>query len=163
MASSRNSCRPPVPKRSVDPTRVVAAAEGSKLHSSEGSADVKWLFLLGLLGFTPWLATFLKANPKYLPHTGFAIGILPFLLSGLNLMASPISWPFWSGAVKGFDISLLDSIAIAVIYATKPARTPLALKLSFAIYFTGCVVSTLAGSSGLRMPSSRGPISRRCR
>jgi len=114
---------------------------------------VKWLFLLGLLGFTPWLATFLKANPKYLPHTGFAIGILPFLLSGLNLMASPISWPFWSGAVKGFDISLLDSIAIAVIYATKPARTPLALKLSFAIYFTGCVVSTLAGSSGLRMAS----------
>ena len=114
---------------------------------------MKWLFLLGLLGFTPWLATYLKANPKYLPHAGFAMGILPFLLSGLNLMASPIAWPFWAGAVKGFDISLLDSIALAVIFATKPARTPVALKLFFWIYFTGSAVATFAGSPGLRLAS----------
>jgi O-antigen ligase len=114
---------------------------------------VKWLFLLGLLGFTPWLATFLRANPKHLVHAGFAMGILPFLLSGLNLMASPIAWPYWSGAVKGFDISLLDSIALAVIFATKPARAPVMLKIFFGIYFTGCIVSTLAGSPGLRMAS----------
>ena len=114
---------------------------------------MKWLFLLGLIGFTPWLANYLKANPKYLPHAGFAIGILPFLLSGLNLMASPIAWPHWSGAVKGFDISLLDSIALAVIFATRPARTPIALKIAFSIYAFGCIVGTLAGSSGLRMAS----------
>src|SRR5690349_18538557 len=108
------------------------------------------MFLLGLLGFTPWLATFLKANPKYLPYAGFAMGILPFLLSGLNLMASPIAWPFWSGAVKGFDISLLDSIALAVIFATRPVRIPIGLKLGVAVYFTGALVATFAGSSGLR-------------
>jgi len=126
---------------------------GLNWPASEGPAEVKWVFLLGLMVFTPWLATFLKGNPKYLPHAGFAIGILPFLLSGLNLMASPIAWPFWSGAVKGFDISLLDGIAIAVIIATRPARTPIVLKVAFSIYFFGCVVSTLAGSSGLRMAS----------
>ena len=114
---------------------------------------MKWLFLLGLLGFTPWLAIFLKANPKYLPHAGFAMGILPFLLSGLNLMASPIAWPHWSGAVKGFDISLLDSIAIAIIFATRPVRIPTGLKVGFAIYLTGALVATFAGSSGLRMAS----------
>ena len=114
---------------------------------------MKWLFLLGLLGFTPWLATYLKANPKYLVHTGFAIGILPFLLSRFNLMASPIAWPFWFGAVKGFDVSLLDSIAIAVILATKPVRTPIALKISLGIYLTGAIVATIAGTPGLRMAS----------
>lgn len=126
---------------------------GLNWQYSEGPAQVKWLFLLGLLGFTPWLATFLKANPKYLPHAGFAVGILPFLLSGLNLMASPIAWPFWSGAVKGFDISLLDSIAIALIFATRPVRIPTGLKVGFAIYLTGALVATFAGSSGLRMAS----------
>jgi O-antigen ligase len=114
---------------------------------------VKWLFLLGLLAFTPWLAAFLRANPKYLPHAGFAMGILPFLLSGLNLNASPIAWPYWSGAVKGFDVSLLDGIAVAVIFATKPVRTPAALKVALGIYFTGCIVATVAGSPGLRLAS----------
>src|SRR4029079_16573902 len=104
-------------------------------------------------GFTPWLATYLKANPKYLVHTGFAIGILPFLLSRFNLMASPIAWPFCFGAVKGFDVSLLDSIAIAVILATKPVRTPIALKISLGIYLTGAIVATIAGTPGLRMAS----------
>ena len=72
---------------------------------------VKWVFLLGLLVFTPWLAMHLKAQPRHLPYAGFAIGILPFLLSGFNLTASPISWSHWSGAVKGIDISLLDGVA----------------------------------------------------
>ena len=115
---------------------------------------MKWVFLLGLLVFTPWLASYLKGNPKYLPHAGFAMGILPFLLSGLNLTASPIAWPYWTGAVKGFDISLLDGVAVAVIFATKRARTPIALKLAFAIYCIGCLVSTMEGSSGLRMAST---------
>ena len=114
---------------------------------------MKWVFLLGLLVFTPWLTVHLKANPKHLPLVGFAIGILPFLLSKLNLTASPIAWPFWPGAVKGFDISLLDGIAIAVILATKPARTPAALKAAFAIFVIACAISTLAGTSSGRMAS----------
>jgi hypothetical protein len=34
--------------------------------AAEGLADVKWVFLLGLLIFTPWLTVHLKANPKHL-------------------------------------------------------------------------------------------------
>jgi hypothetical protein len=115
---------------------------------------VKWVFLLALLVFTPWLALHLKANPRHLPYAGFAVGILPFLLSGFNLAASPISWSHWPGPVKGIDISLLDSVALALIFATKPTRTPVALKAAFAIYAIAIVVSTIAGTAGLRMAST---------
>ena len=114
---------------------------------------MKWVFLLGLLVFTPWLAMHLKAQPRHLPYAGFAIGILPFLLSGFNLTASPISWSHWSGAVKGIDISLLDGVALAVLFATKPARTPASLKAAFAIYALAVAVSTIAGSPGARLAS----------
>ena len=115
---------------------------------------MKWVFLLGLLVFTPWLAVHLRGNPKHIPLAGFAIGILPFLLSGLNLTASPIAWPHWSGAVKGLDVSLLDGVALALLFATKPARTPVVLKAAFAIYALAVVISTVAGSPGLRMASA---------
>jgi hypothetical protein len=103
---------------------------------------VKWVFLLGLLIFTPWLTVHLKANPKHLLFAGFAIGILPFLLSGLNLTASPIAWPYWPGPVKGMDISLIDGVALAVLLSTKRISTPVAIKDSFAIYALAVIIST---------------------
>jgi hypothetical protein len=104
---------------------------------------VKWVFLLGLLVFTPWLTVHLKANPKHLPYAGFAMGLLPFLLSGLNLTASPIAWPHWSGPVKGLDVSLIDGVALAVLLSTRRVSTPVAIRVSFAIYGLAVLISTL--------------------
>ena len=104
---------------------------------------MKWVFLLGLLIFTPWLTVHLKANPKHLPYAGFAMGILPFLLSGLNLTASPIAWPHWPGPVKGLDVSLIDGVALAVLLSTRRVSTPVAIKVSFAIYALAVFISTL--------------------
>lgn len=142
-----------MPKRRADRTRVVDAAQRFTLPRSEGPSDVKWVFLLGLLVFTPWLAMHLKANPKHLPYAGFAVGILPYLMSGLNLTASPISWAHWPGPVKGLDISLLDGIAVALIYVTKGVRTPLLLKCAFALYMLGIIVSTITADEAGRVPS----------
>ncbi len=105
---------------------------------------MKWIFLLGLLMITPVMAVFLRHNPKHLRLAGFAIGILPFLLSGLNLTASPIAWPYWPGTVKGMDISLLDGVALAVIAATGRASTPLPIKLALSVYVLAMIVSTVA-------------------
>ena len=104
---------------------------------------MKWVFLLGLLVFTPWLTVHLKANPKHLPYAGFAMGLLPFLLSGLNLTASPIAWPHWPGPVKGLDVSLIDAVALAVLLSTRSVSTPVAIKVSFAIYGLAVLISTL--------------------
>jgi hypothetical protein len=104
---------------------------------------VKWVFLLGLLVFTPWLTVHLKANPKHLPLAGFAVGILPFLLSGLNLTASPIAWPYWPGPVKGMDISLIDGVALAMLLSARRISTPAAIKVSFAVYVLAVFISTV--------------------
>jgi hypothetical protein len=114
---------------------------------------VKWVFLLGLMVFTPWLAVHLKANRRHLPYACFALGALPYLLNGLNVTASPISWPHWPGPVKGLDISLLDAIAVAIIYATKRVKTPLLLKAAFALYCSAIIVSTISAGEAGRMPS----------
>ena len=112
---------------------------------------MKWVFLLGLLVFTPWLTVHLKANPKHLPYAGFAMGLLPFLLSGLNLTASPIAWPYWPGPVKGLDVSLIDGVALAVILSTRRVSTPAAIKVAFAIYGLAVLISTI--QSEVRMAS----------
>jgi hypothetical protein len=103
---------------------------------------VKWIFLLALIVATPMLAVYLRGNPRHLPYVGLAVGISPFLLSGLNLAASPISWAHWPGPVKGLDVSLLDGIAIALIFATKPARTPIWIKISFATFAAAAILAT---------------------
>ncbi len=114
---------------------------------------MKWVFLLALVVFTPWLAVHLKANRKHIPYACFTMGLLPFLLSGLNLTASPISWAHWPGPVKGVDISLMDGIAVALIYATRKVRTPFLLKAAFALYLFAIVVSTIASPTAGREPS----------
>ena len=103
---------------------------------------MKWIFLAGLLALIPLLTGLLRAQPKYLLHACFALGLLLFFMDP-NLSVSPINWK-WPGPVKGVEISILDAIAIAMILATRPTRTPLGLKIGFGIYVTALVISTFA-------------------
>lgn len=50
-----------------------------------------------------------------------AAGTLMFCTGPLEVTASLIAWPAWQGLSKGMILSLLDSLAIALI-ATRPAR-----------------------------------------
>jgi hypothetical protein len=45
--------------------------------------------------------------------------------------------------VKGFDISLIDSIALAVFLSSRRISTPVAIKVSFTIYAVAVLISTL--------------------
>ena len=84
-----------------------------------GASQVKWIILIALLGSLGPLTMFLRSQPKYLLHACFFMGLLVFFLDPyLNI--SPITWR-WTGAVKGFEISIVDVIAFAIIFAT-PAR-----------------------------------------
>jgi hypothetical protein len=94
---------------------------------------LKWVFLLFLAVMTPALAAYLKGNRRHLPIAAFALGVLPFLELKLNLSADPYSWPAWQGMTKGFEISLMDGIAVAVIFATRKARAEWPLQVALAI------------------------------
>jgi len=109
---------------------------------------VKWVFILGLILATPALAAMLRAQPRMLLPACFLLGLSIFLL-GPKLWAAPVSWPYWPGAVRGIYVSFIDAIAVALIAATRPARTPLTVKLAFLVYCLGLLVSTAVAQVGL--------------
>ncbi|MBW8295320.1 O-antigen ligase family protein [Sphingopyxis sp.] len=71
----------------------------------------------------PLAVAWLKSKPSQRKWAYFAVGVLPFTISALNLDASLISWPAWSGYAKGLIITLLDSLALALVIVSRaPAR-----------------------------------------
>jgi hypothetical protein len=104
---------------------------------------VKWIFLLAVLALAPTLAALLRSSPRYLVHICFILGLSIYVV-GPRLWSAPIAWPSWPGPVRGVEVSFVDAISIALIASTRSVRIPWPIKLSFAIYCTGIVVSTFA-------------------
>ena len=102
---------------------------------------MKWIILIALLGSLGPLTMFLRSQPKYLLHACFFMGLLVFFLDPyLNI--SPITWR-WTGAVRGFEVSILDVIALAIIFATPSTRFPAGLKIGIGIYVTAMLIATV--------------------
>lgn len=102
---------------------------------------MKWLFLLVLISGTPVLAMLLRAQQRLIVPTCFLLGVAMFLL-GPSLWTAPISWPYWPGVVRGIYVSFIDPVAIALIMATPRTRIPSTVKLAFALYCLGVLVSS---------------------
>ncbi|MEH6757961.1 MAG: O-antigen ligase family protein [Parasphingorhabdus sp.] len=69
----------------------------------------------------PVLIGWLRTYPAHRKWAYFAIGALPFTISWINLDASLINWPAWTGYAKGIVITLIDTLALAIILTS---RTP---------------------------------------
>jgi O-antigen ligase len=108
--------------------------------------------LIFILLAIPMAVAWLRANPGQRKWAYFAVGVLPFTISALNLDASLISWPTWSGYAKGLIITLLDSLALALIIVSRaPARRLPFLGLLIA-YLVAAAISM--GFSTLPMSTS---------
>jgi O-antigen ligase len=95
---------------------------------------VKWIALALLLLAVPALAAWLRTNPKAAPLVWGLLGFLPFVLGPWHLMVSPYATPIWSGYVKGWEISLLDTVALGIIFGTRGRWPRLTLVVPFVIY-----------------------------
>ena len=103
---------------------------------------MKWLFLVGLILGTPILAMLLRGRPRMILLVCFLLGPGLYFL-GQTLWVSPISWVAWPGYVRGIYVSFIDAISIALITATHRLRIPVSIKLAFAVYCCGLLLSTL--------------------
>lgn len=102
---------------------------------------MKWIVLVSLLGSIGPLTMMLRSQPKYLVHCCFAMGVLVFFLDPyLNI--SPVSWS-WPDAVKGFEVSILDTIGLAIVLSTRSVRFPMAVKIGIGIYIIALIISSL--------------------
>ena len=109
---------------------------------------MKWVFILALIVATPALAMMLRANRRLIVPTCFLLGPAIYLL-GPNLWAAPVSWPYWPGVARGIYVSFIDGVAIALIAATKPTRIPFTVKIAFAVYCLGLIISAFGAQVGL--------------
>jgi len=75
-----------------------------------------------------------------------AAGMLMFCTGPLEITASLIAWPYWQGLSKGMILSLLDSIAIALI-ATRPARLNRAPFIPLIAIFAAPIVFSVTQAS----------------
>ncbi len=73
----------------------------------------------------------------------FAIGLAPFIIGYLHLDVSIISWAFWPGYVKGMLVSLLDSLALAVLFTTRALPGGKVIFWAYLLFLVGSAVSIL--------------------
>jgi O-antigen ligase len=110
---------------------------------------VKWIVLGGLLALIAPLTILLRSQPKFLMHACYVMGLMVFFFDPyLNI--GPVTWE-WTGVIKGIEITIVDIIAISILLATRPVRTPLSIRIGLGIYVLALIVSTLA--SELRTPA----------
>jgi hypothetical protein len=64
------------------------------------------------------------------------------LLAGPSLWAAPIAWPTWPAAIKGTEISFVDSIALALFLSTPKVRIPPSIKISYLLIWVALFIST---------------------
>ena len=109
---------------------------------------MKWVFLLAIMFGTPVLAMLLRAQQRLIVPTCFLLGVGIFLL-GPSLWSAPVSWPLWPGVVRGIYVSFIDGVAIALIAATGRTHISATVKVSFAIYCAGLLISSFGAQVGL--------------
>jgi O-antigen ligase len=110
---------------------------------------MKWIVLALFLMTVPLLAAWLRSNPRKAYYIWGLLGFLPFVLGPWHLQIAPFATPMWSGYVKGWEISLLDVVALAVILAGRGERWPrLALILPLAMYVIAVVFAVTQAKFG---------------
>lgn len=89
----------------------------------------------------PALVAWLRANPRKMHWAYFGLGLLPFMTGALNLDASIISWPTWSGYAKGLVITVEDTLALAIVTVLRKPRGMPPLIGFFALYLVAVTMS----------------------
>lgn len=90
----------------------------------------------------PLIAAWLRSKPKEAPFIWGLIGFLPFVLGPWHLTVAPFSTPMWGGYVKGWEVSILDSVAIGTLLGSR-GRWPLPVLFVPLVAYLGAVAISL--------------------
>jgi O-antigen ligase len=82
----------------------------------------------------PALTAWLRSNPRQAPWLWSLLTFLPFVISPWHLSAAPYATPYWSGYVKGWEITALDAVALSILLGTRARWPRLYLITPFLLY-----------------------------
>lgn len=109
---------------------------------------MKWVFLVLVLVAAPTLAAWLKTKPRAAPIIWGLLGFLPFVLGPWHLIVAPYSTAGWPGYVKGWEVSLLDAVAIGIIFGTGDRWPKPTLVLPFLAYIFAVLIAVYQAEFG---------------
>ena len=95
---------------------------------------MKWVALALIILAAPAIAAWLRSNPRQAPFVWALLTFLPFVQGPWHLDVAPFSTPVWSGYVKGWEIGLIDAVALGVLLGTRGRWPKMVLVLPFAAY-----------------------------
>lgn len=108
---------------------------------------MKWaallLFILVAIGFT--LA--LRKDRRAALLAAFLLGFLPFVMAPWHLYVAPYSIASWPGYVKGWEIGLIDAIAVACLISIPRGHSKIPFKYVFLLYIASTVVSVFLAAN----------------
>ena len=102
---------------------------------------MKWIFLVLFLLAAPTVAAWLKTKPANAPVIWALLGFLPFVTGPWHLSVAPYSTPVWPGYVKGWEVGLIDGIAVGVIFGTRGRWPKMTLVLPFLAYIFAALIA----------------------
>jgi O-antigen ligase len=101
---------------------------------------VKWVGLILMLAAIVPLTRWLRRNPGATEKAYMLMGFLPWVLD-YHLFMAFISQVDWPGYVTGTEITVLDTLTLAVYFALPRTRHPLPFRISMAFYFFAVLLS----------------------
>jgi hypothetical protein len=102
---------------------------------------MKWLVLLAMIASIPLIMSLINDDRRRLAYFGVAMGFLPFFIHPWHLMVAPIPWALWPGYVKGMEVTLLDTIALAIALTKSPVSYSKPFKFTFLLYFVAVIIA----------------------
>ena len=103
---------------------------------------MKWAALLFFILVAAGLAMALRKDPRAALVAAFALGFLPLVMAPWHLIVAPYSLPGWPGYVKGWEVGLIDAIAVACLIGIPRSRSELPFKYVFLLYIASTVVAS---------------------
>lgn len=103
---------------------------------------MKWAALLLFILIGAGLTAALRNDPRARLVAAFLLGFLPFVMPPWHLTVAPYAISAWSGYVKGWEVGLIDAIAVACLIGIPRGHSRLPFKFVFLLYIVSALIST---------------------
>lgn len=102
---------------------------------------MKWVALLVFILVGIGFALSIRKDQRAVLLAAFMLGFLPFVMAPWHLYVAPYSFAGWPGYVKGWEVGVIDAIAVACLISLPKARSRLPFQYVFLFYIFATLVS----------------------
>lgn len=102
---------------------------------------MKWIALLVFILVGAGLTLALRQDRRAALVAAFLLGFLPFVTGPWNLLIAPYSFAGWPGYVKGWEVGLIDLVAVACLLGLPRSRHRLPFVHVFLLYIAATTFS----------------------